>query len=88
MLQGNHYDLARPGIVLYGLHPSGQITIPGLKPVLQLKSVISMVKEIEANVTVGYSRTFTTKKATKIATVRIDMQMAGHGYYRTEDMYW
>ena len=71
MLQGNHYDLARPGIVLYGLHPSGQVTIPGLKPVLQLKSVISMVKEIEANVTVGYSRTFTTKKATKIATVCI-----------------
>ena len=30
-----------------------------------------MVKEIEANVTVGYSRTFTTKKATKIATVCI-----------------
>lgn len=71
MLQGNHYDFARPGIVLYGLHPSSQVTIPGLKPVLQLKSVISMVKEIEAGVTVGYSRTFTTKNTTKIATVCI-----------------
>lgn len=68
---GGKYDLARPGISLYGLNPSGDVTDPELRPVLQFKSVISMVKEVGAGIPVGYGRTFTTPSPMKIATVPV-----------------
>lgn len=70
-MQKCHYDYARPGIILYGMNPSDQVAIAGLRPVLQLKTVVSMVKEVSAGTPIGYSRTFVTKKAAKIATIPI-----------------
>lgn len=63
-------SMCRPGIILYGLEPSN---IPefkkGLIPVMTLKSVVSMVKQIEKGDTVSYGRTFKAKKKMSIATV-------------------
>lgn len=67
-----HMDMVRAGVILYGLHPSketeGKID---LKPVMQLKTVVSQVKMIPKNVSVSYGRTFISDKKMKIASVAI-----------------
>ncbi len=65
-----HLDITRPGIILYGIEPD---TAPEFKkgfiPVMTLKSVVSMVKEINVGDTVSYGRIFKAQKKMKIATV-------------------
>ncbi len=63
-------ETVRAGIILYGLAPSVNIPLPdGMKPVMSLYSVVSMVKEIDAGSSVSYGRTFKAEKPMKIATV-------------------
>ena len=65
-----HLDLCRPGIILYGLTPSSNLKLKeDFIPVMTLKSVVSMVKEINAGDTVSYGRTFKAERKMKIATV-------------------
>ncbi len=65
-----HLDGCRPGIILYGLTPSTEMNFDGdFIPVMTLKSVVSMVKEISAGDTVNYGRTFKADKKMTIATV-------------------
>ncbi len=68
--EDKHSDLTRAGIALYGLSPSGDINLKeDLIPVMTVKSVVSMVKEIDSGDTVSYGRTFKADKKIKIATV-------------------
>ena len=64
-------SLCRPGIILYGLSPDSSINIENLIPVMTLKSVVSMVKEVEKDTTVSYGRTFKSDKKMKIATITV-----------------
>lgn len=65
-------DMARPGVILYGLMPSGRIQNPApLIPAMQLKSVIALVKTIPAQTSVSYGRQYTSSKKMKVATVPI-----------------
>ena len=67
-----YMDMVRVGVVLYGLAPSGKVRgCENLAPVMSLKSVISMIKEIEEGDTVSYGCTFVAKKKTKIATAPV-----------------
>ncbi len=76
-----HLNMCRPGIILYGLSPSSAPELNcSLKPVMTLKSVVSMVKEIDVDDTVSYGRTFKADKKMRIATVSIGY---GDGYPRT-----
>lgn len=68
---GLRYDYARAGIVLFGCPPSLETPTFSMKPVMSLKSVISMVKTAEAGRAISYGRTFVTEKPTKIATIPI-----------------
>lgn len=63
-------DMVRLGIGLYGLssNPSAQ---KKLKPVTKLKTVISQIKQIQANESVGYNRNFIAKHDMTIATLPI-----------------
>lgn len=72
-MDNTHFDMVRPGIVLYGLYPSQQVKkqLLNLKPVLNLKAKISNLKEIQKGDTVGYGRTFEAENTTKIATIPI-----------------
>lgn len=64
--------LARVGIILYGLAPNYPTSVPlNLKPVMSLKSIVSLVKRVPAGTSISYGRTYTTKKPAKIATVTI-----------------
>ncbi|OCN03347.1 alanine racemase [Clostridium sp. W14A] len=65
-------DMARPGIILYGLMPSGCIRNPApLIPVMQLKSVVALVKTVPARTSVSYGRKFTSQEEMKVATVPV-----------------
>ena len=65
-----HLSISRVGISLYGLSPSSNLNLKqDLIPVMTVKSVVSMVKEINKGDTVNYGRTFKADKKMKIATV-------------------
>ena len=70
------FDMAREGIILYGLLPSDEVDlsrIGGVKPVMALRSHVSYVKTLPAGTPVSYGCTYVTEKETVIATV-----MAGY----------
>lgn len=63
-------DAVRPGIILYGLTPDRAFdTNLNLKPVMSVKSVVSLVKTIKKGDTVSYGMTYKAEKDMKIATV-------------------
>ncbi len=66
----SHYNLVRPGLLLYGLSPMDNGGSE-LEPVLSIKSKIISLRKINAGQSIGYGRTFLAKRETKIATVPI-----------------
>ncbi len=65
-----HLTLSRVGIALYGLSPASDLELKqNLIPVMTVKSVVSMVKEINEGDTVNYGRTFKADQKMKIATI-------------------
>lgn len=62
-------DLVRAGVILYGQDPSGEVTFPGLKPVMALKTVVSQVKDLAPGDCVGYGRAYTADRPLRAATV-------------------
>lgn len=75
-----HLDAVRPGIALYGMLPSDEWQPPvPLEPVLSLKSRVARVRVLPAGSSIGYGRTFTTDKPTRVALVPIGY---GDGYHR------
>ena len=66
-----HFDACRPGIILYGLAPSGYLKgkVLDLKPVMTVKAEILNLKTVPAGTSVSYGRKFTSDKETKIATI-------------------
>ncbi len=67
-----HLDMVRAGIILYGHYPSAAVGRRiGLLPVMELKTVISMVKKVPADTPVSYGRTRYTGGDTLVATCPI-----------------
>ena len=67
-----HIDMSRPGIILYGLTPSDKLNLPqNLMPVMTLKTVVSMVKNVEKGEPISYGRTYFTDKKQVIATLAV-----------------
>ena len=63
-------DFVRAGIIMYGHKPDHSSPLPdGIRPILQLKTVVSQLKTIEAGTTVSYGRTFTAQRKTKLALI-------------------
>ncbi len=56
---------------MYGIYPSPKLPIKRWKldPVMSLKSRIVQIKEVQKGESVGYGRTFITKRRTKIGTI-------------------
>lgn len=67
-------NMVRLGGILYGLGDDvlpQQIEKPDLKPVLSLHSRIALLKRVPAGESLGYGRTFTTRRDSQIATIPI-----------------
>jgi alanine racemase len=67
-----HFDMARPGILLYGYYPSGETPRPfPLKPVMELRAPVLWVKQAAAGTPISYGCTYTAPAPTWIATLGI-----------------
>lgn len=66
-----HYDMVRPGIILYGCYPSDEVdrSLIDLKPVMSVKANIVHLKKVPAGTTVSYGRKWTATKDSIIATI-------------------
>jgi len=73
-----HFNMVRPGLVLYGLYPSCYIRL-NLKPVLSLKTKIVFYKRLPKGYGVSYGHDYKTKKDTTVVTLPIGY---GDGYPR------
>ena len=67
-----HLDMVRVGLGLYGLNPTvGKTREIALTPIETIQAMVSHVKDFPAGESVGYSRTFFSKKPIRIATIAI-----------------
>lgn len=75
------FDMVRAGISIYGLYPSDEVkkTQVPLRRVMELKSFITYIKDIEPGTEVSYGGTFVAERPMTIATVSIGY---GDGYPR------
>jgi alanine racemase len=67
---GYHYDLVRPGAALHGVAPVAGAPNPML-PVVRLQARVIQVHDVAAGAAVGYGRTWTATRRTRIATVSV-----------------
>jgi len=61
-----HFDLARPGVALYGVGPKNEIV-----PVLTLSARVIQVRDIEKGAAVGYGGTYIAKGPMRVATIAV-----------------
>ncbi|MDO5422859.1 MAG: alanine racemase [Eubacteriales bacterium] len=74
-------DLVRAGITLYGIYPSDEVSREmGLSPVMELKSHIVYIKDLEAGAAVSYGGTFVADGPMRVATIPVGY---GDGYPRS-----
>ena len=71
-LNDKSYSAVRPGIIIYGLYPSDEVSKElGLKPALELKTHISYIKEVDAGEGISYGHSYITKEKRIIATIPV-----------------
>lgn len=72
-LPNTHLDGVRPGIILYGYYPSGEVDKSRLelKPVMTLKTNIVHIKTLKKGEYISYGRKFTCEKDSIIATLPV-----------------
>ena len=61
-----HFDLARPGIALYGVGPKNEIV-----PVLTLSARVIQVRDIDKGAAVGYGGTYIARGPMRVATIAV-----------------
>lgn len=66
------FDLVRPGIAIYGLHPSAEAPLPGgFRPALTWKARLVSVKDLPAGHGIGYSYRYITSKPERIGVIPV-----------------
>lgn len=75
-----HFDLVRPGIMIYGLRPDRDVepAFP-LQPALTIKSHVARVRTLPAGSSISYGRTFTAQQPITVALIPFGY---GDGYPR------
>ncbi len=67
-----YYDMVRPGIAIYGLHPAPEAPLPeGFRPALSWKARLASVKELPARHGVGYNYRYITQKRERIGVIPV-----------------
>ena len=65
-------NLARSGILFYGLHPSADVPRPeGFKPALSFKTRVALVRDVPAGRFVSYGAAFETRQQSRIAVLMV-----------------
>lgn len=77
----SHFDMVRCGISMYGYYSRPMVDPPvKLEPVMKLTAPIVQLKNIDADQSVSYGRSFTTKRDTRAAIVPLGY---ADGYFRS-----
>lgn len=64
------FDLVRPGIAIYGLSPSSQVSLPdGVQPAMTWKSRLCSIKQLPQGYGVGYGHRYTTRSTERIGVI-------------------
>jgi alanine racemase len=75
-----YFNMVRTGLSMYGINPSSQVTwSKDLLPVLEFKTEVTQIHELNHGESVGYGRAFRTKRPTRIATLAVGY---GDGFRR------
>jgi len=74
-----HFDLARPGVAIYGANPTPAAPNP-MRPVVRLQGRIVQVRDVDRPTTVGYGATREIAGPAKLATVSVGY---ADGYLRS-----
>lgn len=61
-----HFDLARPGVALYGVGPENEVV-----PVLTLSARVIQVRDIDKGAAVGYGGTYIAEGPMRVATIAV-----------------
>lgn len=65
-------NMARPGLILYGLRPSAKTPmLAGIRPVMRWKTLIAQVRDLPPNYPVGYGNTYYTRGRERIAILPV-----------------
>ena len=81
----NIYDFARLGLSIYGASSLGEIN-ENLKPAMELKAPVKLIKNIQKGESIGYGATYTAKKDMKIAIIQygyadgLPLSFSNNGY--------
>jgi alanine racemase len=67
-----YFDLVRPGIAIYGLHPSPEAPLlEGFRPALSWKARLASLKELPAGSGVGYNYRYTTRARERVGVIPV-----------------
>jgi alanine racemase len=70
--QQNYFNMIRPGLILYGLSPSPELSIlDGMKPVMSWKTSVLQVKTFPDDYPIGYGNTYFTSGEERIAILPV-----------------
>ena len=80
-LPASHFDMVRPGIMLYGVYPSREVprTIP-IKPALSWKTQVVYFKVVKPGHPVSYGSTWQSDHMVRVVTIPAGY---GDGYFRS-----
>ena len=72
LLEPARFNLVRPGLMLYGYHPSPALRdMVSLKPVLRWKTAVLSLKKVRKGDPVSYGRTFRCPRESRIAVLPV-----------------
>ena len=76
-----HLDWVRPGLMLYGMSPFAEVFGPalGLMPVLQWRSALMALRELQTGDWLGYGAAFQAERSMRVGVVAVGY---GDGYPR------
>ena len=67
-----YLDMVRPGIMLYGIQPPGDmLNTVDVRPVLSWKAKVSRVQQVPAGTLIGYGGTYQAEKDMTVATIPV-----------------
>jgi alanine racemase len=83
-----HFDLARPGVALYGGNPLPGAANP-MRPVVRLEAKVIQVRELPAGAAVGYGYSYRAAAPMRVATISVgyadgwlrSLSNAGQAYF-------
>ncbi len=65
-------DLVRAGLIVYGIRPVASWTdLPGLRPALRWRTIVTNVATVSSGESVGYGRTFTAREPARVASIAV-----------------